>query len=959
MADPAAPKPKTLYLIDGHAQFFRAYYAIRAGMTSPVTNEATNLTFGFVNILLKLMRDYRPDYLAVAIDVSGDQESFRSALYPEYKANRSETPDDFHPQVERCLQILEELEVPVIGVAGVEADDVIATLVKQLREQHADVTIRIVSRDKDLTQLSGDGVEMLDIYKDEVVTPADVFKVPGVEPAQVADILALMGDTSDNVPGVPGIGPKTAAKLIMDYGSIESLLERLDEIKGKRRENLEASREQIALSRRLVELKDDVDVPFALEDAVFRPGEMPIDAALATFRTLDFRGFQTSLRSLAGREGDVAAPEAKVASGTPAAPRRGRDPVDEGGLFDLAGDDEPAEGEAIATSTAELVTTAEALEAVLASVRAAGRVALGTQVEGSNTVTAALCGVSLTVGAEGGAYIPVRSPDPSGHLTLDEVVARLGPVLADPEITTIGHDLKSDLTVLERHGLTVAGPLFDTMIASYVVDATRSSHRLDVVALAHLEHVCTPRGEVVGTGKKQIPFEAVPLDRATPYAAEAAELAWRLCEVLDAALARLGLTDLFAEVEMPLVRILAGMEQRGITVDPRELDRQRDRLTTRADELRQRIIDAAPHAFNPDSPKQLAVALFNAPDADPPGLGIKVLKRGKTGPSTDVEVLEKLAADPDVDSPVPELIVEYRQLTKLISTYLMALKEAINPATGRVHASFHQTVAATGRLSSSDPNLQNIPIRTEVGREIRRAFVAAPGQVLITADYSQIELRVLAHLSEDPGLIEAFRQGQDIHAMVAAEVFGAEPEDVTPAQRSTAKMVNFGIVYGITAWGLARRLGAGTDVAEAQAIIDRYKERFGGINAFLQRCVAMAETNGYVETMLRRRRAVPQIHARHPMQRSLGERLAINTVVQGSAADLIKLAMIDLDRRLPMASPRTALLLQIHDELVFECPEADADAARDVIVERMARAMDLRVPLEVDAACSPVWIDAK
>ncbi|MHC4217861.1 MAG: DNA polymerase, partial [Planctomycetota bacterium] len=449
------------------------------------------------------------------------------------------------------------------------------------------------------------------------------------------------------------------------------------------------------------------------------------------------------------------------------------------------------------------------------------------------------------------------------------------------------------------------------------------------------------------------------LDEAVPYAAEDADITLRLRDALAPHLETAGLRTLFDDVEMPLVEVLAELEYNGIRLDPDELDRQREHLGGRIDDLREQICVAATHPFSPDSPKQLAAVLFNRPDQDPPGLGLPVQKRGKTGPSTDQEVLERLAADPAVESPVPQLIVAYRQLTKLVSTYLVALKEAINPRTGRVHASFHQTVAATGRLSSSDPNLQNIPIRTEVGREIRRAFVAEPGHVLICADYSQIELRILAHLSDDEALIEAFRSGADIHTAAAADVFGVAPDAVTPEQRDAAKMVNFGIIYGITPYGLARRLGSGVSRDFAGGIIADYKARFPKIDEFLGTCVAAAQADGYVETILGRRRPIPQINARNPQQRALGERMAINSVVQGSAADLIKLAMIDLHRLLPKKFPDARMLLQIHDELVLEAPEAQAEPVRKLVAERMESAMTLKVPLVVGSASSSSWFEVK
>jgi len=939
--DGAAPR---LALIDGHAQFFRAYYAIRSGMTSPVTKESTHLTFGFVSMLLRMLREDPPDFLAVVIDVSGDRETFRSEIYPEYKAQRDPPPEDFHPQVERCLEILDRMHIPVIGVAGVEADDVIATIARRVADDDDDLIVRIVSRDKDLTQILNDRVEMYDPYKDELVGPNEVFKVEGIEPRHVVDLLTLMGDTIDNVPGVEGIGPKTAAKLILQYGSVEALYDNLDDIRGKRRERLEEARDQVGLARDLVTLRDDVEFEWSVERAKYTPEDIDLDACDALFEQLGFNRLRDDLRAIVGRT--IMRPASTSSTMTSNAMPES--------LFD-ARDDEPT----VPPGDYVLVNTVEQLDAVIEAARHAGTFAIDTETDGLQPVSANLCGISIATTTGAAWYIPTRSPEPDTHLDTETVIGRLRPILEDASIAKIGHHIKFDINVLRAHGARLAGVTVDTMIASYVLDATRSSHRMDVLALALLNHRCIPLTDLIGKGAAQKTFDQVPLAQAVPYAAEDADVTLRLRDAMMPEIDAENLSDLFNEVEMPLIDVLAEMEFNGILVDPAELERQRDRLQVRIESLRQSIIDDAPHVFSPDSPKQLAAVLFNTPDDDPPGLGLKVIKRKKTGPSTDVEVLERLSADPDVTTDIPQRIVEYRQLTKLVGTYLDALREAINPKTTRVHASFHQTVAATGRLSSSDPNLQNIPIRTDVGREIRRAFRAPDNFVLLTADYSQIELRILAHLSEDEALIEAFAQEEDIHRAVAAEVFGVAPEEVTSAQRGSAKMVNFGIVYGITAYGLARRLGPGTSVSEAEAIITGYKARFRRITEFLDACVRQAAQHGYVETMLKRRRQVPDVHERNQQRRALAERTAINTVVQGSAADLIKMAMIDLHRALPSTSHSSRVLLQIHDELVFEVPAGDVEAVAAEVRARMEGAMELRVPLKVDTAWSTTWIEAK
>nr|ADI22388.1 DNA polymerase I - 3'-5' exonuclease and polymerase domains [uncultured Planctomycetales bacterium HF0500_02G17] len=986
---------KTLYLIDGFAQFFRAYHAIRTPMTSPVTKEPTNMTFGFVGMMLKLLRGEGqmggpPDYVAVVIDVSGDRGTFRSQLYPEYKATRDAPPEDLMPQVERALAMLRAAGVPVLGAEGFEADDVIATIASTFSERHPDVRVRIVSKDKDLKQLLGEGVpptEMYDVHTDEVITAETLRAEFGITPAQVIDMLALMGDTVDNVPGVPGVGPKTAAQLVAEFGSVEAVVAEVREekakkdwkIKGKRRENILAAAEAgvLELSRELVALRHDVPVEMDLEASAtpaFRLGEwQPL------LEELGFNRYQHELKLLMGgaaEDGGGAAP-----AGAPA--RRARKVQEEpGGLFAGLDDDDSGATVSEAEGDYRCVRTAAELAELVKALEAAQAIAVDTETTAIRPMRADLVGLSFAVEPGSGWYVPVRSPEPETHLDEATVLGALRPVLEDATKPKLGHNLKYDILVLRRAGVELRGhvstvgagdwPGGDSMIASYLVDASRSSHSMDALAMALLERRNIPISELIGTGKKQKTFDTVPLDRATPYAAEDADVTLQLCQRLLPELQEMELGALFGGLEMPLVDVLAELEWNGIRVDPDELDRQRGRIEGRVKDLRNQIADEAMGAvgreFDADSPKQLAGVLFNKPDAADPGLGLRVIKRGKTGPSTDAEVLEKLSQDASVKTPIPDLILEYRQLTKLVNTYLVNLVEEIDPRTKRIHASFNQTVAATGRLSSSDPNLQNIPIRTELGREIRKAFVAEPGHLLVAADYSQIELRLLAHLSRDPALIEAFREGQDIHAAVAAQIHDVPLAEVSREQRNGAKMVNFGIVYGVTAFGLARRLGVSN--SEAGEIIDGYKRRFAGITTFLEECIAQAHAQGYVETMMKRRRPIPDIDSRDQNRRALAERMAINSVVQGSAADLIKIAMVDLHRRL---SPRAAawregagpeiegvrMLLQIHDELVFEAPKDRAEAVRDLIVARMEAAMALDVPLVADASVSGDWFGAK
>jgi len=966
-----------LYLIDGYAQFYRAYHAIRTPMSSPVTKEPTNLTFGFVGMLLKLLRaDGRhlqgrgePTHLAVAIDVSGDRETFRSEIFAEYKATRPEPPEDLHPQVERCLSILDAIGVPRIGVEGYEADDVLAAIVEQMRADD-ETLIRFVSKDKDLKQLLEPGrVEMYDVHTDELITAETLREAQGVTPDQVGDMLALMGDSVDNIPGVEGIGPKTAAQLISEFGSLDAILAEVQEdkptkdwkIKGKRREKIAAAVDRLPLSKELVTLRADAPIGFDLGSAHI--DRLDLAALMPILKELGFNRYQDELRALMDGESSADNEKGRATS------RTRRESAAETLFASVELEEAPRIG-----GDYTIVRTRAELDELVRSLETAPLLAVDCETSSARPIAAELVGLSFAVESGAGWYVPVRSPEPDTHLDGRTVLDAVRGLLEDEARPKIGHNIKFDIVVLRRAGVELRGACAegggDTMVASYLIDASRSSHRMDALALALLGRENISIKELIGSGRAQKRFDEVPLEKAGPYAAEDADVTLQLAEAMHPQLRAMGLEKLYREVEVPLVEVLAELEYNGIRVDPAELDAQRGRLEKEIERLKSEINEHAEETigrtFDIDSPKQLAAALFHKPESDPPGLGLRPQRRTKTGYSTDAEVLQKLSDDVTIESEIPRLILEYRKLAKLVSTYLVALKEEIHDETGRIHASFNQTVAATGRLSSSDPNLQNIPVRTDVGREIRRAFVAEPGTRLITADYSQIELRLLAHLSGDPALTEAFNRGEDIHAAVAAQIHGVELKEVTKQQRGGAKMVNFGIVYGITPYGLARRLGISN--TEAEEIITSYKQRFSGITTFLQECIEQAKRHGYVETMLKRRRPIPDIESRQPNRRSLAERMAINSVVQGSAADLIKLAMIDLHRRIldarregskrdPLA--RTRMLLQIHDELVFEAPADDAEAAARVITERMQSAMSLSVPLEVEAGIAENWYESK
>jgi len=961
---------QSFYLIDGYAQFFRAYHAVRTPMTSPVTGEPTNLTYGFVGMLLKLLRGDQPnmsgppDLLAVALDVSGDRGTFRSELYPAYKATRPPPPDDLPVQVKRCVSLLEAIGVPLLSSEGYEADDVIATVATQLRE--SDVLVRVISKDKDLKQLlAADAFEMYDVHTDIAFTEAMLREQTGLSAEQVPMMLALMGDTVDNVPGVTGIGPKTAAQLVAEFGTLEAIsAEVLDDakpkgewqIKGKRRENIREALDRLPMSLDLVTLRTQTPIEFELDKC--EVALVDLEALEPILKELGFNRYQSDLRALLGGSGAKGS-TTRIPESPPA------DSLFAAGVCDRHSQVREVQGDY------RCVRTLGELDELAIELRAADVIAIDTETTHIRPMRAELVGLSFSAKQGTGWYVPVRAPEGEEHLTVDQVLSVLKEIIEDDSVAKIGHNLKYDLLVLRNAGVRLGGILHpmscDTMVASYLIDASRSSHSLDALSLALLERENVSIKDLIGTGKNQKTFDQVPLDQATPYAAEDADVSLQLALLMQPQLKDASLMGLMTELEMPLVAVLAELEYNGIHVDPDELDRQRARLELEIERLRKEINDAALEAahrtFDPDSPKQLAGFLFNKPDDDEtPGLGLRPLRRGKTGPSTDAQVLTKLAAKPEVTTPIPQLVLDYRQLTKLVNTYLGAIKDDILPRTKRVHASFNQTVAATGRLSSSDPNLQNIPIRTEIGREIRKAFIAEPENVLIAADYSQIELRLLAHLSDDPALIDAFMRGEDIHRAVAAQIHNIKLEDVTNEQRSGAKMVNFGIVYGITAYGLASRLDISN--TEASDIIAGYKQRFAGITTFLEECVEYARTHGYVETMMKRRRPINEIDSNNPSRKAMAERMAINSVVQGSAADLIKIAMVDLHERLVLDTPQDALigtrmLLQIHDELVFETPIERVSEAKGVIVERMEAAMTLKVPLVVDVASGQSWFESK
>ena len=950
----------TVYIIDTHAEIFRAYYAIRNGLTSSVTGEATHAVFGFAGTLIRILMELEAKYIVAAIDTPGN--TFRNELYSAYKANRSPAPDDLVTQIHRILQLLEAFGILTLGKPELEADDIIASVTQAILDDPnaKDIDVSIISRDKDLEQLLCDRVTMLDLHNDKIIDERSLWETKGIKPDQVVDALALMGDTSDNVPGVEKIGLKTAAQLIQQYGSIDGIFENIDKIKGKRRENLEKARSQLPLSKQLVTLIRDADLDFSLEQARVKPFDLQKIRPL--LQELELKRYEQVVTKLAGGDTtSVAGPAtrkervAELAQKTDAILDKGNYGTAEAGDYSV-------------------IATLDELNTLVKTLSAQEIISFDTETDGLDR-EARLCGLSFSWKPKQGVYVPVRSPQPESHLDADSVLTVLKPILENPALPKCGHNLKFDTSILIRNGVKLQGVVFDTLLASQLVDARTPSHNLDTLALLHLEHKmisfeeltrdpsdATPTdaaaesgGLFEAEGARQKTIDEVPLEQATVYAAEDADITLRLYHFLTPKLEELGITELVREIESPLAPILAEMEYNGIVCDRTELKRQSGVIEKLVDARQKEIHEIVGYRFNIDSPSQLVQVLFEE-------LGFKPVKRTRGGKiSTDVTVLEALSLREDVNDPktsVPRLIIDYRQYRKLQSTYLAQLRSAINERTDRIHTHLYQLTTATGRLKSDGPNLQNIPVRTEIGRQLRRAFRAPEGHKLICADYSQIELRILAHFSEDESLIETFTQDLDIHTAVASQVFEVPIELVTRELRDKAKTINFGIIYGVSPTGLSRRI-KGMRVKEAAALIDDYKTRFPGIDRFLQQCVQEASDHGYVRTLTGRRRAIPEIYSTNRSRRSLGERLAINTVVQGSAADLMKAAMVHVQHRIDADKLPLKMLLQIHDELVLETPESLAAEQAEIVCEEMENAMSLRVPLRTEAGIGDNWMTAK
>ncbi len=889
-----------LVLVDASGYLFRAYHALPRLTNS--RGEATGALIGVLNMLRRLLDEQRPRYVGVVFDAAGP--TFRDALYPQYKANRPPMPDDLREQLDPLKQTIRAMGLPLLEVAGVEADDVIGTLATRAAE--AGLLTLISTGDKDLAQLVGPRVTLVNTMTDSLLDRDGVIAKFGVPPERIVDYLSLIGDSVDNIPGVPKCGPKTAVKWLEQFGDLDGVIAAADQVKGKIGEHLRASLEQLPLSRRLTTIDRDVALDPAPRDLT--PSEPDLPTLRECYRRVESRRLLASL------------------------------------------DDGPLQVDAPCPGSYETILTQAALEPWIQRLEQAALFAFDTETTGLDYMRARIVGLSFAVDPGEAAYVPLAHVYPGAPEQLDResVLARLKPLLEDPGRAKLGQNLKYDISVCANHGIAVRGVAQDSMLQSYVLDSTASRHDMDSLARKYLGRKTIHFEDIAGKGAKQLTFDQIPLEQAAPYAAEDADVTLALHHSLWPRLEQAPtLRALYQDIEMPLVPILSRMERTGVRVDVAELKAQSGDLAQRISALEEQAYTSAGRRFNLGSPKQIGAILFDE-------LGLPVVSRTPKGaPSTSEEVLERLAAE---DHDLPRLILEHRGLSKLRSTYTDKLPQMVNPDTGRVHTSYHQAVAATGRLSSSDPNLQNIPIRSDTGRRIRRAFVPEPGWRMLAADYSQIELRIMAHLSGDEGLLAAFAAGADIHRATAAEILGLAPDAVSAEQRRSAKAVNFGLIYGMSAFGLARQLGIARDTA--QEYIDLYFARYPGVKAYMERIRVRAREQGYVETLFGRRLHLTDIGHSNQQRRAAAERTAINAPMQGSAADIIKRAMIGVDAWLQAEQPPVRMIMQVHDELVFEVEAGAVDAAGERIRALMQGAAELAVPLVVDCGVGENWDEA-
>lgn len=900
-------KTSPFVLVDGSSYLFRAYHVLQVTQDLKNSNgEPTGAILGVVNMLRRLVNDYQPEYIAVVFDAPGG--SFRNQIYKEYKANRPPMPEDLRVQIEPLHDIIRAMGLPLLMVEGVEADDVIGTLAHQATELGIETLIS--TGDKDMAQLVNEHVTLINTMSETTTDVDGVIEKFGVRPDQIIDYLALVGDPVDNIPGVPKCGPKTAAKWLSAYDTLDNLISHAGEIKGKIGENLRASLEQLPLSRELTTIKLDVDLQMGPTD--YRTLDQDSESLRRHYEWMESNRLLASL----GEEG-------------------GRD-----------------EGEAASqiSGNYETVFSEEAMKQWVERLSASDLFAFDTETTSLDYMQAELVGVSFSVAPGEAAYVPVGHDYPGApeQLSRELVLTNLKPLLENPKLKKVGQNLKYDMSVLARYGIEMQGIAYDTMLESYVLDSTATRHDMDSLAKRYLQHETIHFESIAGKGKKQLTFNQIELDLAAPYAAEDADITLRLHEYFWPKLdSEPLLKNLLEELEVALIPVLSRMERNGVTIDGAMLRQQSDELAKSMHLLEQQAYALAGHNFNLGSPKQIGEIFFTE-------LGLPVIsKTPKGAPSTAESVLVELA---EQGHELPAVILEHRGLSKLKSTYTDKLPEMVNRDTGRVHTSYHQAVAATGRLSSTDPNLQNIPVRTEAGRRIRQAFVPQPGWRMLAADYSQIELRIMAHLSEDEGLLRAFQEGKDIHRATAAEVFEEPLERVTAEQRRSAKAINFGLIYGMSAFGLARQLGI--ERSAAQDYVDLYFKRYPGVQAFMDRTRELAHEQGYVETIFGRRLYLPEINAKNHQRRAAAERTAINAPMQGSAADIIKRAMLAVDGWIETSAPPAQLLMQVHDELVLEVDQSYITDAKEIITNHMENAASLSVPLLVDVGVGDNWDEA-
>ena len=926
------PKPR-LFLLDGAAVAYRSYFAF---IKNPLTNSKglnTSAVFGFLNILFSLLEKEKPDYFAVIFD--SREPTFRHKRYKEYKATREKMPDDMAESLPYIDKAVKALNIPTLVLPGFEADDIIGTLVK--RAQKEGMQSFIVSGDKDFMQLIGPDVKMYNPKRPDdmvVMDEKDVLEKFGVAPDRVIDVLALMGDASDNVPGVPGVGEKTATALIQEYGSLDNLLDNADKItKPKLRESLLKNRPLAELSKELVTIHCEVPTPERPEELVC--GKPDMEQLKEIFRELEFQRMIGRVEEYAAKFGDVI-PSAKK--------KREKEKASGKKEKGEPGEETKVQVKIVSDKYRALLTEGE-IEEALEKADKAGLVAVDTETTGLDPLSAEIVGVSLAWKEKEAVFIPFNQ-----KLEKERLLRLLKPFLEDPKVPKGGQNSKYDWAVFKTHGIEPRGFAFDTMVESYLLDSSSRQHNLDAIALKHFNYVKIPTEALIGSGKKQTTMDQAPLEAITQYACEDADFTFRSHQFFAPLLKKEGLEKLYREVELPLVLVLEDMERKGICVDEKLLGKLSGEAGAELEKLTAKIFKEAGGEFNIGSPQQLGRILFEKMQVQKIS-GTRV-KKTKTGYATDVDVLESLKG-----IPVADLILEYRQISKLKNTYLDVLPTLIHPKDGRIHTSYNQTVAATGRLSSTDPNLQNIPIRSEFGRKIRAAFVPPDSRhVLISADYSQVELRVLAHITEDPNLIKTFEREEDVHTRTASLVFNVPMEKVTPAQRGQAKTINFGVIYGMGPQRLARENGV--SMAEAKKFIEDYFAKYPGIKKFTTGQVEIAKKQNFVSTLLGRKRLLPEIHSANIGLRINAEHMAVNTPIQGSAADLIKVAMVRLHEKLKQKKMETTMLLQVHDELVFEAPKEEVEEAKKIIAHEMENAMELKVPLKVDVGVGKNWLEA-